>query len=123
LKRKDCAVIPKSFSHQFWLTVKAGAEQAGKELGVKIIWQGTAKETEVEQQINIVQDMINRGVSAIVLAASDANALIGIVESAVNKGIPVVTIDSGVNSDKPISFVATDNIAGAKIAAETLANL
>ncbi len=122
-KTIEIAVIPKSFSHQFWLTVKAGAEQAGKELGVKIIWQGTAKETEVEQQINIVQDMINRGVSAIVLAASDANALIGIVESAVNKGIPIVTIDSGVNSDKPISFVATDNIAGAKIAAETLAKL
>lgn len=122
-KTIEIAVIPKSFSHQFWLTVKAGAEQAGKELGVKIVWQGTAKETEIEQQINIVQDMINRGVSAIVLAASDANALIGIVETAVNKGIPVITIDSGVNSDKPMSFVATDNVAGAKIAAETLAKL
>lgn len=119
----EIAVIPKSFSHQFWLTVKAGAETAGKELGVKIIWQGTAKETEVEQQINIVQDMINRKVKAIVLAASDANALVGIVENAVNRGIPVVTIDSGVNSDKPISFVATDNILGAKIAADTLAKL
>lgn len=119
----EIAVIPKSFSHQFWLTVKAGAEQAGKELGVKIVWQGTAKETEIEQQINIVQDMINRGVSAIVLAASDANALVGIVETAINKGIPVITIDSGVNSDKPLSFVATDNIAGAKIAADTLAKL
>ncbi len=119
----EIAVIPKSFSHQFWLTVKAGAEDAGKELGVKIIWQGTAKETEVEQQINIVQDMINRKVKAIVLAASDANALVGIVENAINKGIPVVTIDSGVNSDKPISFVATDNILGAKIAADTLAKL
>ncbi|HOQ32362.1 MAG TPA: ABC transporter substrate-binding protein [Candidatus Hydrogenedens sp.] len=122
-KTLEIAVIPKSFSHQFWLTVKAGAEQAGKELGVKIVWQGTAKETEIEQQINIVQDMINRGVSAIVLAASDANALIGIVETAVNKGIPVITIDSGVNSDKPMSFVATDNVAGAKIAAQTLAKL
>ncbi len=122
-KTIEIAVIPKSFSHQFWLTVKAGAEQAGKELGVKIIWQGTAKETEIEQQINIVQDMINRGVSAIVLAASDANALVGIVETAINKGIPVITIDSGVNSDKPLSFVATDNVAGAKIAADTLAKL
>lgn len=122
-KTIEIAVIPKSFSHQFWLTVKAGADQAGKELGVKIVWQGTAKETEIEQQINIVQDMINRGVSAIVLAASDANALIGIVETAINKGIPVITIDSGVNSDKPLSFVATDNVAGAKIAADTLAKL
>ncbi len=122
-KTIEIAVIPKSFSHQFWLTVKAGAEQAGKELGVKIVWQGTAKETEIEQQINIVQDMINRGVSAIVLAASDANALIGIVETAMSKGIPVITIDSGVNSDKPLSFVATDNVSGAKIAADTLAKL
>lgn len=122
-KTIEIAVIPKSFSHQFWLTVKAGADQAGKEIGAKIIWQGTAKETEVEQQINIVQDMISRKVSAIVLAASDANALVGVVENAISRNIPVVTIDSGVNSDKPVSFVATDNILGAQIAADTLAKL
>lgn len=121
--RLDVAVIPKSLSHQFWMTVKAGAEAAGKEMNANILWQGTSKETEVVQQINIVQDMINRKVDAIVLAACDENALVDTIVQAMNSGIPVVTIDSGVVSDKPLSFVATDNIAGAKAAAEVLAKL
>jgi ribose transport system substrate-binding protein len=117
------AVIPKGLAHQFWLTIKAGAEAAAAEGGAEIIWQGPAKETEVEKQINIVQDMITSKVDAIVLAACDEQALIPTVQQAVDAGIPVVTIDSGVKSDLPASFVATDNVAGAKMAADTLADL
>jgi ribose transport system substrate-binding protein len=119
----EIAVIPKSLSHQFWLTVRAGAEAKGEEAGADILWQGTSKETEVARQINIVQDMINRKVDALVLAACDENALIQTVEQALGAGIPVITIDSGVKSDKPFSFVATDNIAGAEAAADKLADL
>lgn len=121
--KMEIAVIPKGLAHQFWLTVKAGAEAAGKELGVNVIWQGPAKETEVEKQINIVQDMINRRVSALVLAACDENALVPPIAKAMSLGIPVITIDSGVKSELPLSFVATDNIAGAKAAAQALAKL
>lgn len=119
----EIAVIPKSLSHQFWLTVKAGADAAGEEFGARILWQGPPKETEVVQQINIVQDMISRKVDALVLAACDENALIQPIDLAMSAGIPVITIDSGVNSDKPLSFVATDNIAGAKAAADELSRL
>lgn len=117
------AVVPKGLAHQFWLTIKAGAEAAAEEGGAEIIWQGPAKETEVEKQINIVQDMIASGVDALVLAACDESALIPTVQQAADRGIPVVTIDSGVASDVPHSFVATDNVAGAKMAADTLAEL
>ncbi|MBI2434634.1 MAG: ABC transporter substrate-binding protein, partial [Candidatus Hydrogenedentes bacterium] len=119
----EIAVIPKGLAHQFWLTVKAGAEAAGKELGAEIIWQGPAKETEIAKQINIVEDMISREVDAIVLAACDENALIQKVQQALDAKIPVVTMDSGVKSDLPFSFVATDNVAGARLAADTLAGL
>lgn len=119
----EIAVIPKGLTHQFWLTVKAGAEAAGKEFGAAIVWQGPAKETEVDRQISIVEDMISRHVSAIVMAACDENALIGVIKKAMDAGIPVVTIDSGVKSDAPVSFVATDNVAGAKAAADILAKL
>ncbi len=119
----EIAVIPKGLAHQFWLTVKAGAEAAGQEMGAKIIWQGPAKETETAKQISIVEDMISRDVDAIVMAACDENALIDAIAKASEQGIPVVTIDSGVKSDIPISFVATDNIAGAKAAARELARL
>jgi len=117
------AVIPKGLSHQFWLTVKAGAEAAGKEFNAQIIWQGPAKETEIDKQISIMDDMISSKVDAIVMAACDENALIGLVKKSFDAGIPVVTIDSGVKSDLPVSFVATDNIAGAKAAARELARL
>lgn len=117
------AVIPKGLSHQFWLTVKAGAEAAATENDAVIFWQGPAKETEVTKQIDIVQDMISRKVDGIVLAACDENALVPQVEIAMAAGIPVVTFDSGVKSDLPKSFVATDNIAGAKAAADALAEM
>ena len=117
------AVIPKGLGHQFWKTVKSGADAAGSEMNAEILWNGPAKETEVAKQISIVQDMISRGVDAIVMAACDENALIDTIQQAVDAGITVVTIDSGVKSDIPVSFVATDNTAGAVAAADTLAEL
>lgn len=121
--RIEIAVIPKGLAHQFWLTVKDGAEAAGKEFDAQIIWQGPSKETEIEKQINIVRDMMNRRVSALVLAACDENALVQPIQRAMSMKIPVITIDSGVQSDLPLSFVATDNIAAARLAAEVLAKL
>ena len=117
------AVIPKGLGHQFWKTVHSGADAAGKDFNAEILWNGPAKETEVAKQISIVQDMISRGVDAIVMAACDENALIDTIQLAMNAGITVVTIDSGVKSDLPVSFVATDNIAGAVAAADTLSEL
>ncbi len=117
------AVVPKGTTQEFWLTVKAGADAAGKETKSKIIWRGPAKETDVAGQITIIENFINQKVDAIVMAACDSKALIPVVEKAVKSGVTVVTIDSGI--DKPIaaSFVATDNIEGARKAADELAKL
>jgi len=56
------AVVPKGLVHQFWQTVRAGAQSAGREFGARIIWNGPPRETEVERQISIIEDMINRNV-------------------------------------------------------------
>ena len=117
------AVSPKGLVHQFWLTVKAGAEKAAEEEGARIIWKGPAKETDVAGQVAILEDMISRRVDAIVMAACDSRALVPTLAKAVEKGIPVITIDSGVDSDIPLTFVATDNVAGARAAADALAKL
>jgi len=117
------AVVHKALTHQFWLTVKAGAEAAGKELGAEVIWMGPDKETQVDKQVDIIETMIVQGVDALVIAACDENALNGPIQRAVDAGIPVITMDSGVTSDIPLSFVATDNIAGARAAARELARL
>ena len=117
------AVVPKGLAHQFWQTVKAGADAAGDEFGARIIWNGPAEETDVSGQVNIINDLLNRQVDALVMAATNDEALAPVVERAVEKGTPVVTIDSGVKSDAPVTFVATDNVAGAEAAAHKLAEL
>ena len=117
------AVIPKGTTHDFWLTVKAGAEDAARALNAEIYWKGPDKETEVVKQLNIIEDFITMEVDAMVMAACDENAMVDVVKRAKDAGIPVVTIDSGVTSDDPVSFVATDNVAGARAAGKELARL
>jgi ribose transport system substrate-binding protein len=122
-KKSVIAVIPKGTTHEFWKSVHAGANRAGQEFGVEIIWKGPLKEDDREAQIKVVEDFITRGVSGIVLAPLDDTALRAPVANAVKSGIPVVIIDSGLKSDDFISFVATDNYKGGTLAGEHLAKL
>ena len=120
------AVIPKGTTHVFWKSIHAGAvkaEQELQDLGVEVIWIGPLKEDDRESQIKVVENFITRGVSGIVLAPLDDTALCMPVRDAVNNGIPVVIIDSGLKSEDYASFVATDNYIGGRKGGEHLANI
>jgi ribose transport system substrate-binding protein len=117
------AVIPKGTSHVFWQSIHAGAAKAAQELGVNIIWRGPLREDDRASQIAEVEGFITRGVSGIVLAPLDEAALVGSVGDAARAKIPVVIIDSGLKGGDYVSFVATDNRAGGRMAAEELARL
>ena len=56
-KRQTIAVIPKGMIHEFWKTVHAGAEKAGQELDVDILWKGSLKEDDREAQISVVENI------------------------------------------------------------------
>jgi ribose transport system substrate-binding protein len=114
------AVIPKGTSHVFWQSIHAGAEKAARELGVRIIWRGPLREDDRDSQVSEVQGFVSRGVSGIVLAPLDDAALAQPVADAKRRGIPVVVIDSGLKGDDYVSFVATDNRKGGRIAGEHL---
>ena len=120
-KKKVIAVIPKGVAHFFWQSVHAGAEAAGKELNVDIDWKGPAQETNYTEQINIIEDAINRRVDGIVLAPSHGDSLVPIVERAKREQIPVTIFDSGINTQSYVSYVATDNHQGGVVGAERLA--
>ena len=122
------AVIPKGTTHVFWKSIHAGAVKAERELkdsglDVEVIWKGPLKEDDRESQIRIVEDFITRRVSGIVLAPLDDAALRIPVRDAVNNGIPVVIIDSGLKSQDFASFVATDNYIGGRKGGERLAEI
>ncbi|MCI0524544.1 MAG: substrate-binding domain-containing protein, partial [Acidobacteria bacterium] len=114
------AVIPKGVSHSFWQTVKAGADSAGKDLNVNIVWKGAASETDYSGQINIVEDMINQRVDGIVLAPSHGDSLVPMVERAQRQGIPVTIFDSGISTENYLSYVSTDNRRGGEVAAKRI---
>lgn len=117
------AVIPKGTTHEFWKSVHAGAVKAARELDVEIIWKGPLKEDDREAQIAVVENFITRGVDGIVLAPLDDMALRTPVRTASKSGIPVVIIDSGLNSEDFVSFVATDNFKGGQLAGQRLGEL
>ena len=119
------AVIPMGTTHEHWKSIHAGAVKAARELGnVEIVWKGPQKEDDREQQIAVVEDMIARRVNAIVLAPLDKTGLRQVVREAKMAGIPTVCVDSGLEGDDHVSFVATDNydggVAGGKRLAEAM---
>jgi ribose transport system substrate-binding protein len=90
---------------------------------VEVIWKGPLKEDDRESQIKVVEDFITRGVDGIVLAPLDNVALRPAVNEAVRSRIPVVIIDSSIDTDQYVSFVATDSEAGGRKAGVHLAQL
>ena len=122
------AVIPKGTTHEFWKSIHAGAIKAARELSaqaveVELIWKGPIREDDREQQIQVIEGFISQRVSGIVLAPLDDRALVRPVEEAKRAQIPTVVIDSGLQSDDIVSFVATDNFKGGVLAAQRMGEL
>lgn len=124
-KKMTIAVVPKGTTHEFWKSIHAGAIKAARELSaqgteVEVIWKGPLREDDREQQIQVVEGFISQGVNGLVLAPLDNRALVRPVEEAQRAGLPTVIIDSGLESSNIVSFVATDNRKGGRLAADRL---
>ena len=125
-RKKDkpvIAVVPKGQAHIFWQSIHAGAIAASREYGVDILWNGPASEIDFSRQIGIVEDFINQHVDGIALAPSQGESMVHVVERAAQEGIPLVIFDSGIKTDKYVSYVSTDNYKGGVIAADRMGEL
>jgi ribose transport system substrate-binding protein len=117
------ALVSKGFQHQFWQAVKQGAESKAKELGVDITFEGPAAETEVDNQLQMLQAAIDKKPDAIGYAALDPEACIPLMEAAEAAKIPVVQFDAGCNSNYPVSIAKTDSLGAGALAADHMAEL
>ena len=123
---KSIAVIPKSTTQVFWKTVETGAREGAKEAGVKMVWKGSLSEDDPAQQIQILEQFVSEGVGGIVLAPIDDTALKRPVAVAMQKGIPVVIMDSALKGEPVkdfVSTVSTNNYRGGEMAGEQLGKL
>jgi ribose transport system substrate-binding protein len=117
------AVVPKLTEPVFWRSVRAGAEEAGKELGYEIVWEGPDRETNSARQIQIIDEAIGRHVAGVVLSPVDRLALVPTVEKLAQLKIPCAIIDSGVESVQFVCFAATANYDGGVLAARRMGQI
>jgi ribose transport system substrate-binding protein len=115
------AIVSKGFQHQFWQAVKQGAETEAAAQGVRISFEGPASESEVEAQVNMLQNALGRQPDVLGFAALDSRAAAPLLQQARTSNIPVIAFDSGVDSDIPLTTAATDNKAAAAEAAKHMA--
>ena len=114
-------VVVKSFQSSYWQAAVQGINQACDELGVTANTTGPNAESDIADQVNMLNNAINKNPDGIALAACDQNSVIGPLKTALEKKIPVVCFDSGV-PDAPegsvYATVVTDNEQAGGIAAE-----
>jgi len=122
-ERLRIALVPKGTTHEFWQTVKAGAEAAGAEFNCEVLFNGPQKENDIAEQIDILKNFGTQGVDGIAVAATDKVSLSGPVKELLDKKIPVVVVDSAIEPDPSHSFIATDNVEAAKLAAKEMGRL
>ena len=119
----EIVFIPKSTSATFYLFLVKGAQDKAKELGYTIDYQGPATEADIAAQVDLVRNITKKKPAGILLAALDSKALIPAIEEATKAGVPVVMVDSGVDSDIPVASILTDQVKGGQMAGEQMAKL
>jgi ribose transport system substrate-binding protein len=116
------AFIPGIASDPFFKAMEVGARKAAKDLGVTLIWQGSASDYSPATQIPFVDSALAQNVDALILVPTDPDSLQASVTKAEAQKIPVITVDTTVTDQSYLtSHITGDNVDGGKQAAITLA--
>ena len=130
-KKLTIALIPGLTTDSFYITMRKGAELAAKGLGVELMFQG-APDFNPTLQVPVLNSVIAKRPDAILIAPTDKQQLISPLKAAHDSGIVVVTVDTFIDDgnyqdgsgmgDFPMSYIASDNVLGGKMAARAIAN-
>ena len=130
-KKFTIALVPGLTTDGFYITMRKGAQAAADALGVELVFQG-APDFNPVTQVPVLDAVIARHPDAILIAPTDKTQLIEPLRKAQDAGIPVITVDTFIGSgiyqtgagdaDFPLSYIASDNVLGGRIAARALAN-
>jgi len=119
---KKVDVIIKASDSSFWQTMLAGARKASGDYGIKVGLFGPTSETDINQQVQLVENSISRGADAIVLASNSSDALNSAIKRARDSGVKVITADTKVTTDTE-GFIGTDNIKAGQQAGARMCQL
>jgi ribose transport system substrate-binding protein len=118
------ALVMKTLTNPFFVEMEKGARQAEKELGINLIVKTGAQETSVDQQITIIEELIEEGVNAILIAPADSVQLIPVLKKAQDAGIVIINIDNQLDPQASqtigltgVPYISVNNEQGAYLSA------
>ena len=117
------ALVVKTLNNPFFIEMQQGAQEAADRLGVDLIVQAADREVDVERQMQIIENLIERKVSVLCIAPSGSREIVPVVVKANKAGIPVLIVDTRVDEKalaaaggKTATFIGSDNFDGGKLA-------
>jgi len=120
----------KTLTNPFFLEMERGAREAAEEFGVQLEVVAAERETSIDQQIALIEDMVTRNVDAIIIAPIDSKAVAPALAQAKQAGIPVINLDNRIDAEAARSvglevdiFISADNEIGGRLAGAYLATL
>ena len=120
-KKYTIGIVLKSFANPFWMMAKTAAEAEAKAQGVEVVVLGITEEGDYNGQVAHIEDLVTRKVDLIVVVPAESKALVPAVEQAIAAGIPVINLDSPIDTDKVVSFIGSDNTEGGRMAGKYIA--
>jgi ribose transport system substrate-binding protein len=126
--RPTIAFVMKTLNNPFFIDMQEGAQAAAKRLGVELVVQAAEREVDVEKQMQIIENLIQRKVSAICITPSGSKEIVPAILKANQAKIPVLVIDTRVDKKalaeagaSTLAFIGSDNKDGGRIAGEFIA--
>ena len=120
---ESVAVVLKTLSSPYWKYVEAGAKAAGKDLGTDVTIVGPASESQIMEQVNMIEDSLNQGIGALVVSPSQPDTVVPVLEQAKQSDVPVLLIDTDADFSDKASFIGTDNLTAGKEGGKLLASM
>lgn len=115
-KQVTIGIALSTLNNPFFVEMKDGAQAAADKIGAKLVVMDA--QDDASKQVSQVEDLIQQKVNVILLNPTDSDGLVTAVNDANKANIPVITLDRSVNGGKVVSHIASDNVAGGKMAAE-----
>src|ERR1700733_10098060 len=128
--RPTVALVLKTLNHPYFVDMRRGAQEAADRLGVNLQVQAADRESDVEKQMQIVENMIQTGIQVLVITPSGSREIVSALVKAKNAKVPIVVVDTRVDARaaadagvRTETFVGSDNYAGGQLAGEYLAKV
>ena len=119
LAKDTLAMVVSTLNNPFFVTMKEGAEQKANELGYNLIVLDS--QNDPAKELANVEDLTVRGVKVLLINPTDSAAVANAVAMANRSNLPVITLDRGAEKGKVVSHIASDNVAGGKMAGDFIA--